>query len=341
MCFLENWFEDHGQFIPGMAADTQQGAPFGEPWEHIDKRCILVHRSNPIFRRQDASMATLRQRLSATGPWLIALLLSPALGMADVAPADWREQQSESMWSDYIRPAAFEQRQITEGAGQDVIEIKAPFRAEDATVVPISIHTKLPQTLDTYIRKIHVYVDKNPLPLVGVFEFTPASGRADLAMRVRIDDFSFVRAIAEMNDGKLYMTKNFVRATGACSAPPPKSINESFAQMGATKLKMVGAFELEKPNLVQLQIKHPNITGLQPMKIGSRVMPPAHYVSELNVDFEGTRIMTAQITFSLSMDPSLRFYFVPTREGAMTVEAVDTQQNRWTTRHDIGYAAPT
>jgi sulfur-oxidizing protein SoxY len=271
---------------------------------------------------------------------LLATLLLPVAGWADVAPADWREQQSESVWAEYIRPAAFEERAITEGTAQNVLEIKAPFRAEDATVVPISIHTRVDQSSDNYIRRIHVYVDKNPLPLVGVFEFTPASGRADLAMRVRVDDFSFVRAIAEMNSGELYMAKSFVRATGACSAPPPKSIGESIAQMGSTRVKTVGAFEPQKPNLVQLQIKHPNITGLQPMKIGSRVMPPAHYVSELNVDFDGTRIMSAQVTFSLSMDPSLRFYFVPPGSGTMTVDAVDTERNHWTSRHNLGPDAP-
>ena len=69
-----------------------------------------------------------------------------------------------------------------------LIEIKAPYRSEDPAVVPVSIHSKIPQTAERYIKKLHVYLDKNPLPLVGVFEFTPESGKADLAMRIRVDE---------------------------------------------------------------------------------------------------------------------------------------------------------
>lgn len=265
----------------------------------------------------------------------LGLLGAPASSRADVAPSDWREAASDQIWNEQLRPAVFPGREIIQGAPQNVLEINAPYRAEDATVVPVSIHTKIPQTEQSYIRKIYVYIDKNPVPLVGTFEFTPVSGRADLAMRVRVDDFSFVRAIAELNTGELYMSKSFVRATGACSAPPPKSIDDSIANMGAMKINTIGQLELEKPNLIQLKIKHPNITGLQPMKIGSRIRPPAHFVQEIRVTFAGRLVMNALLTFSISMDPSFRFFFIPSAEGIINVEAIDTQQNHWTLQHKI------
>jgi len=266
---------------------------------------------------------------------LIAALAMSGPSAADVAAPDLRESASDKIWEENLRPAAFSDRTILEGAAQNVLDLKAPFRAEDATVVPISISTRLPQTEKSYISKIHVYIDKNPFPLVGIFEFSPHNGRADLAMRVRVDDFSYVRAIAEMNTGELYMAKSFVRATGACSAPPPKSIDDSIANMGTMKIDTVGEVDLSKPALLQLRIKHPNITGLQPMKIGSRVRPPAHFLSQLNVSYGGQVVMKAMLTFSISMDPSFRFFFVPSSEGTITVEAIDTEQNRWTASHDI------
>ena len=266
---------------------------------------------------------------------LLATLIGSAPAWADVAPDDWREQTSESLWLEQIRPAFFADREILEGAGQDLIEIKAPFRAEDAAVVPISLHIKSPQMQDNFVQKIHVFIDKNPVPLVGVFSLTPDSGRADIALRVRVDDFSFVRAIAETNSGKLYLAKSFVRASGACSAPPPKSIGDSIANMGAMKMKTVGQLVLGQPNLVQLMIKHPNITGLQPMEIGSRVLPPAHFLSHVQVDFADRQVMAADLTFSVSMDPSLRFFFVPKSGGTLTVKANDTQNNNWVSTHAI------
>jgi sulfur-oxidizing protein SoxY len=266
---------------------------------------------------------------------IIFLAVCSTAALADVAPADFREQLSEKVWLETLKPANFQDREIIEGANQNVLEIKAPYAAEDATIVPISLHTKIPQTADHYIKKIHIFVDKNPLPLVGVFELTPQSGKADLAMRIRVDDFSFVRAIAEMNTGELYMTKSFVRAKGACSAPPPASMEESVKLLGTMKMNTIGDIEFDKPNLMQLKIRHPNITGMAPLRIGSRVMPPPHFVKELEVDFNGEIVMKAFLTFSVSMDPAFRFYFVPDKAGIMTVKGIDTKNNNFSSTHEI------
>ena len=269
---------------------------------------------------------------------LFVLLLftsNPVLSRADVAPADFRQQQSDEVWENNLRKANFQDRTIIEGAEQNIIEVKAPYTAEDATIVPISIHSSIPQTDDRYIKKIHIYIDKNPVPLVGIFEFTPHSGKADLAMRIRVDDFSYVRAIAELNTGELYMAKSFVRAKGACSAPPPASMEESRKLLGKMKINTVGDLELGKPNLMQLKIRHPNITGLAPLKIGSHVRPPAHFVNQIEVDFNGQLIMKAQLTFSVSMDPAFRFYFVPDKEGVMTVKGTDTKNNQFSSTQEI------
>ena len=261
--------------------------------------------------------------------YVAGLFIYASAVFADVMPSDWRQQLSDQAWEEKLRFATFQDREIIEDAEQNVLEVRAPYRAEDATLAPVSIHTKIPQSDDLYIQRMHVFIDKNPLPLVGMFDFTPASGKADLAMRVRVNDHTFVRAIAELNTGELYMAKSFVRATGACSAPPPKSIDDSYANMGAMKMKMIGDVEYSKPNLMQLKIKHPNITGLQPMRIGSHVHPPAHFVNTLNVNYDGAPIMKAILTFAISMDPSLRFFFVPKDEGILTIEATDTKNSSW------------
>lgn len=264
-----------------------------------------------------------------------ALFAITQFALADVAPSDFRQKLSDQVWLEKLRGPTFSEREIIEGAAQNVLELKAPYRAEDATLVPISIQAKIPQTQELHIKKMHIFVDKNPVPLVGIFDFTPASGKADLAMRIRVDDFSFVRAIAELNTGELYMAKSFVRATGACSAPPPKSIDDSIANMGKMRMKLIGGVEYAQPNLAQLKIKHPNITGLQPMKIGSRVRPPAHFVSQLKISYEGAPVMAARLTFSISMDPSLRFFFVPSGPGALTVDATDTKNASWSFQYPV------
>ena len=259
---------------------------------------------------------------------------SPAV-LADVQPADHRHKISDKAWEDNLRNQNFQDRVIIEGTEQDIFELKAPYTAEDATVVPISVHTKIPQTPERYIKKMSIFVDMNPMPVVGFFEFTPDSGKADLAMRIRVDTFSYVRAVAELNTGELYMTKSFVRAKGACSAPPPASMEDSRKLLGKMKMKVVGEVKMGEPNLMQVKVRHPNITGMAPLKIGSRVIPPAFFMDSFEVDYNGKLIVKAFLTFSISMDPALRFYFVPEKDGVMTVKGTDTKKNKFSSTHEV------
>ncbi|MCZ6802629.1 MAG: quinoprotein dehydrogenase-associated SoxYZ-like carrier [Proteobacteria bacterium] len=267
-------------------------------------------------------------------------LMPCSIVLADVAPADYRQNLSDQAWEENLRKQNFQDREIIEGAEQNILELKAPFTAEDATIVPVSIHATILQTQDRYIKKMHIFVDKNPMPLVGLFEFTPDSGKADLAMRVRVNTFSYIRAVAELNTGELYMSKSFVRAKGACSAPPPASMEDSVKLLGKMKMKLVGLLKLGEPNLMQIKVRHPNITGMAPIKIGSRVIPPAFFVDTLEVDYDGKPIVKASLTFSISMDPTLRFYFLPEKEGVITVKGTDTKKNKFSSTLKISLWKP-
>jgi sulfur-oxidizing protein SoxY len=257
------------------------------------------------------------------------------ISFAGVQDPQHRQNRSDAAWEANIRHQNFQERPIIEGAEQNILELKAPYTAEDASVVPISIHTKIPQTEDRYIKQMHVFVDMNPMPLVGKFDFTPDSGKADLAMRIRVDTFAYVRVVAELNSGELYMTKSFVRAKGACSAPPPASMEDSKKLLGKMKMKVVGNLKLNEPNLMQVKVRHPNITGMAPIKIGSRIIPPAFFMDTLEVTYNDKPIVKALLTFSISMDPALRFYFVPKEEGVMTFKGTDTKKNAFSSTYDI------
>ncbi|MGB1801166.1 MAG: quinoprotein dehydrogenase-associated SoxYZ-like carrier [Gammaproteobacteria bacterium] len=257
------------------------------------------------------------------------------MSFAGVQDPQHRQNRSDAAWEANIRHQNFQERPIIEGAEQNILELKAPYTAEDASVVPISIHTKIPQTEDRYIKQMHIFVDMNPMPLVGKFDFTPHSGKADLAMRIRVDTFAYVRVVAELNSGELYMTKSFVRAKGACSAPPPASMEDSKKLLGKMKMKVVGNLKLNEPNLMQVKVRHPNITGMAPIKIGSRIIPPAFFMDTLEVTYNDKPIVKALLTFSISMDPALRFYFVPKEEGVMTFKGTDTKKNAFSSTYDI------
>ena len=244
------------------------------------------------------------------------------------------KKQSDAVWDKNIRPGVFQDREINENLTDAVIEIKAPYRSEDPSVVPVSIHSKIPQTTERYIKKLYIYLDKNPLPLVGIFEFTPESGKADLAMRIRVDDNTYFRVVTEMNNGDLLMSKSFIRSLGGCSEPLGASVEESLKRMGKMKMNTIGDVALGDANLMQLKISHPNITGLG-ANVRTGVKPPPHFIKALKVSYDGKLVLKAILTFAVSQDPSFRFFFKPEREADMVVEAVDTKNNKFKATHSV------
>ena len=133
-----------------------------------------------------------------------------------------------------------------------MITLKAPARAEDPAVVPLKIKAAFSQTEQRYIKTIYVVIDQNPVPLAGTFHFTGKSGRADLALRVRVNAFTPVRAVAETNDGQLYMSKSFVKASGGCSGPVPDDLTRALTRAGKMHMRTLG-LALNEPTHAQPQ----------------------------------------------------------------------------------------
>jgi len=232
-------------------------------------------------------------------------------------------QASEvSVWSK-VRGSLFAGRSINENAA-DIVQLEAPSRAEDASTVPIAIRTQLMQTSGRYIQKLYLLVDNNPSPVAAVFELTPESGRADIETRIRVEQYTDVRAIAELNDGSLYMATRYVKASGGCSAPAGKDPKEALRNAGRIKFRVDGPVEAGKPTAAQLAVSHPNASGLVLDQV-TRLYEPAYYVRKVNVSYAGRQVLSADIDFSISENPNFRFYFVPSGEGELHAEVVDTK----------------
>ena len=104
-------------------------------------------------------------------------------------------------------------RPIRDGAS--LINLELPLIAEDGGNVAMSIEVKSPMTPQSYVKAIYVLSDKNPRPLNAKFIFTPDSGQAYVATSLRLADTGDVRAVAEMQDGALFMVKRAVRVVVA------------------------------------------------------------------------------------------------------------------------------
>ena len=253
--------------------------------------------------------------------WLLAALLAGSASAAADLEAD-----ADSVWLGGLRAAYFGDRPIVES--DDVIELEAPERAEDSAVVPIRIKAKVAQTEARFIKTITLFIDMNPGQLAGQFHFTPNSGRADLALRIRVNAYGPVRAIAETSDGELFMSRRFVKASGGCSAAIGTDIETARRRLGKMKFRVDEPVLFGEPLAVQLRVSHPNVTGLQMDQL-TRMYAPSHYVKQVRVSFAGKPVFSADTGFSLSENPSFGFYFVPDGAGELQAEVVDTQGLRF------------
>jgi sulfur-oxidizing protein SoxY len=258
----------------------------------------------------------------------IASLLSAIAFTAHAATLQPGDDPALSPVWQKVRTSLFEGRTIV-AAPAGMLTLEAPARAIDAAVVPIAIRTRFPHTPGSHVARLYLIIDANPSPISAIFEFTSDSGRAEVETRVRVDEYSFVRAIAEMNDGRLYATTRFVKASGGCSAPAGSDAAAALANLGKMRIRVDGDLTGREPVLAQLQINHPNHSGLA-MDQATRQFTPAHFVRKVTVSHGGRPVFSADVDFSISENPNFRFYFLPQGgSGELSTTVVDSRDLRF------------
>ena len=261
------------------------------------------------------------------------LAFSPAAFPA--APASDPPDPETPIWTK-LKHSLFEGRTVPSG-GSGIVELVAPTRADDGAVVPIAIRTRLAQSRERYVRRLYLIVDNNPSPIAAKIDLTAESGRADLETRIRIEQYSYVRAVAELSDGTLAADARYVKASGGCSAAAPRDSAAS-ASVGRMRLAVERAGAYNEPARAQLMISHPNDSGLVMDQV-TRLYTPAYFVRSVTVTYADKPVLAAEVDFSISENPWFRFHFIPTGEGELKAEAVDTKGLKFETRATVGLSA--
>lgn len=97
------------------------------------------------------------------------------------------------------------------------ISIDLPEIAENGNTVPLSITVESPMTADSYVSDVLVVADGNPRPGLATFHFTPMSGRAEAATRIRLATTQNIIVVAKTSDGKVFTDQKQVKVTiGGC-----------------------------------------------------------------------------------------------------------------------------
>ncbi|MBK1836811.1 quinoprotein dehydrogenase-associated SoxYZ-like carrier [Azospirillum sp. YIM B02556] len=246
---------------------------------------------------------------------LLAGLLLVLSTPVPVAAADRADDVAR--W-DLLHDMYFKDRPVEEAGGR--IRIEAPARAYDAALVPVRVEVEPSLRLKT----LSLLVDKNPVPLAATVRFGPASAGSGIETRLRVNEYTNVRALGETQDGRLLMAEAYVKAAGGCSAPAVKDPQEALARLGRIKVKLPDTLAPGSPATVQVMISHPNSSGLQFDQV-SRTYIPAHYIQSITIRSGGQLVLEAETDISISEDPNLRFSVVPIEGGSLEVVAHDTK----------------
>jgi sulfur-oxidizing protein SoxY len=268
-----------------------------------------------------------RRVRSETGHGLLRAALTAAMftlalgGFAGAAVA----AEEKDPWPELVRDV-FNGHDIADGTG--VIAIEMPYRAEDASIVPVTLRTALPPGDDRAVKAITLVIDQNPAPVAATFQ--TSAGVTMVSTRVRVDSYTNVHAVAELSDGRLYSSVVYVKASGGCSAPTAKNAEEAKANLGQMRFRQfakAAARSADGPasalREAQIMIRHPNNSGLQRDQV-TLLYIPAFFVKEIRV-WQGDELVLAMDGgISMSEDPNIRFSYRPNGAAQFRVEAVDT-----------------
>ena len=241
------------------------------------------------------------------------LLPCTLVGFPGVAGAQQTMASSDKIWAG-LKGDVFGDRAILADTG--LVRIEAPKRAQDAALVPVDIYID-PAKAPDGVKSVTMIIDVNPAPVAATFQIGKDAGVTHLSTRVRVNDYSYLRAIAETQSGELHMAQTFVKASGGCSAPAVKNTDEALASMGQDEAASVRAESDEtmtKVQELQLMIRHPNNSGLQRDPLTQYFIPP-HFVQKLSISQADRLILSMEGGISISEDPNFRFDFAARGAG--------------------------
>ena len=251
------------------------------------------------------------------------LAATPFAALAAVGGLPSAEHDSSSPEWERLAEKLFPGKRLQQGNG--VVQVIAPLRAAYGASVPIKVISKLAQKPELYVRRLHLVVDKNPSPVAISLDLSTEIGQADFETRLRVDEYSHVRVVSELSNGELHTDSRYVKTSGGCSAPPNR---DALHLIGKTVLKLPTGASMNGLTTADVTVIHPNDTGFELNHITVMYIPP-HFVRSIKVSYAGRKVFDADLDFSVSENPTLRFNFVPHGAGELRAEVADSKDGQF------------
>ena len=152
-----------------------------------------AHMKREARMKREAHNATTRRRFLALAGGAIGALggeslltVRPALATPASMAAAIREVVGEAP----VRPGK--------------VKLDLPPLVENGNTVPLTVTVDSPMTAASYVKRLHIFNEKNPEPNIVTFHLGPRAGRANISTRIRLADSQSVIAIAELSDGSFW-----------------------------------------------------------------------------------------------------------------------------------------
>lgn len=226
---------------------------------------------------------------------------------------------SDENWP-MVKERFFNQRPVT---STHLIKVIAPLGAENAAQVPVTLQVSNQQ--QDPIKSIYLFVDANPIPMVAHYQFPLSFNTLALSTRIRMENDSHIRAIAETEQGELLMATTIVNAGGGCAGAVAEDEAIVRENAGKVKFQLNPPYKLNETASATLQIKHPMYTGLQ-TDTKTKRLKPAFYMQYVDILFEQTTVMKVEFNVGTAENPYLNFRFdLPTSHHHTHVDKVHIQ----------------
>jgi sulfur-oxidizing protein SoxY len=259
---------------------------------------------------------------------LVGLAGAAAVTMPALAGVGDTDQERQARWQD-LQKSIFGTK--TPRQDDAAIKLDTPVRAEDAALVPITITLADPKN----VKALYLVIDDNPSPLAAHFTFGPDADPKTIKLRVRVNTYTDVHAVAELKDGSLLETTKFVKASGGCSAPMGVSDEEAMQGMGDMRFKLASEVAASKPVDATLMIRHPNFNGMQMNQV-TRQYTPARYIQSIGVSFDDKKVFDLSTDISLASNPVIGFELLPdSQKGSIKVDVKDSGNGEWSKTFNV------
>jgi sulfur-oxidizing protein SoxY len=195
------------------------------------------------------------------------------------------------------------------------VVVTGPKVAEDSMNVPVGV--KISGLAD--VRRVLVVADLNPI--VKVLEFSAQGALPALHFRMKLQQGSPVRAMAETADGVWHVGGIWIDASGGgCTAP---SVGRGTANWHETLGQVQSrVWPGERQSRVKINIMHPMDTGLAPGI-------PAFYIQRLALqDATGREWMSIDTFEPVSENPIFSFDFPGVPPSGLSLVGRDNNGNR-------------